>query len=108
MTVPEPETPPSVEEQQRLAQLERQLAGQFPDLAGTMRGRRHRAVPRVEWAIMAVLAVALLAVAVVAGGLGLAAAVLVSLAATAGVVGGSRVLRSRAAKAARPRADSTG
>jgi hypothetical protein len=51
---------------------------------------------------MAVLAVALLALAVVAGGIGLAAAVLVSLGATAGLVGGSRVLRSRAAKAARP------
>jgi len=102
VTLPEPETPLSVDEQQRLAQLERQLAGQFPDLAGTMRGSRHRAVPRVEWAVMAVLAVALLALAVVAGGIGLGAAVLVSLGATAGLVAGSRVLRARAAKAARP------
>lgn len=100
MTPPEPDAPLSGDELQRLAQLERQLAGQFPDLASTMRGTGHRIVPRVEWIVMAVLAAALLVAAVVAGGWGLACAVLVSQLGTAGLVIGSRALRRRGA--ARP------
>lgn len=102
VTPPEPDTPLSGDERRRLEQLERQLIGQFPDLHTTLRGNGNRAVARFEVAVVAVLAPVLLVLAVLAGGLGLAAALLLSMAATAGLRFGARAMARRSARTSRP------
>ncbi|GJF02960.1 DUF3040 domain-containing protein [Pseudonocardia sp. D17] len=101
MTPPDPETPLSAAERQRLDQLERQLVVQFPDLDDEFRGHRRR-LPRwmrsPELAVGVLLALGLLAAAVVLGGVGLAAAELAAMCVTAGVVlGAPRLLAKHAA-----------
>ncbi|MBN9111299.1 MAG: DUF3040 domain-containing protein [Pseudonocardia sp.] len=104
MTPPEPETPLSSAERQRLEQLERQLVVQFPDLDDAMRGgrRRHRFVPKPELALAGVVAVGLLVAAILLGGLGVAAAELLAMCVTALLVFGVPALMRRRAQPAAP------
>ncbi|GEL26249.1 hypothetical protein PSU4_52030 [Pseudonocardia sulfidoxydans NBRC 16205] len=104
MTPPEPETPLSSAERQRLEQLERQLVVQFPDLDDALRGgrRRRRFVPTPELAVAAVLAVGLLVGSVLLGGLGLGAAELLAMCVTAILVFGVPALLRRRAQQATP------
>ncbi|MGD9987713.1 DUF3040 domain-containing protein [Pseudonocardia sp.] len=112
MTPPEPETPLSSAERQRLEQLERQLVVQFPDLDDALRGKRRRRrppVPSPELALAAVLAVSLLVAAVLLGGPGLGAAELAAMCVTAVLVFGVPALMRRRAQRATPgAAPSTG
>ncbi|GAY07776.1 DUF3040 domain-containing protein [Pseudonocardia sp. N23] len=104
MTPPDPETPLSSAERQRLEQLERQLVVQFPDLDDALRGgrRRRRLVPRAEFVVAAVLGLGLLAAAVLLGGFGLGAAELLAMCVTAILVFGVPALMRRRAQSAAP------
>jgi len=92
VSVPESRPPRLTDaERQQLDELEQRLLGQFPDLGG--RFRREARDPtsrevRVARIVFAAVGVALVVVAGLVGGLGGAAAVLVAVAGTFGLVAG--------------------
>ena len=97
MSVPESRPPRLTDaERRQLEDLEQRLLGQFPDLGGRFTGRGRLghdgpATPRevrVARIVFAAVGVALVVVAGLVGGLGGAAAVLVAVAGTFGLVAG--------------------